>query len=122
MNILITGASSGIGKRLAIDYLKAGHVVYCCGRDLPALNQIKERFPNLAIILNFDVCSLEACAESFSSLKPLDLVILNAGTCEYIDARSFDGGGSPVLWGWKWHCCVMFLSQRWLGVWVRRCF
>ena len=90
MNILITGASSGIGKRLAIDYLKAGHVVYCCGRDLPALNQIKERFPNLAIILNFDVCSLEACAESFSSLKPLDLVILNAGTCEYIDARSFD--------------------------------
>ncbi len=90
MNILITGASSGIGKRLAIDYLKTGHVVYCCGRDLRALNQIKERFPNLAIILNFDVCSLEACAESFTSLKPLDLVILNAGTCEYIDARSFD--------------------------------
>ncbi|NKB35174.1 MAG: SDR family NAD(P)-dependent oxidoreductase [Pseudomonadales bacterium] len=90
MNILITGASSGIGKQLASDYLADGHRVFCCGRNLQALEELKQQHPDSAILLNFDVASLEDCGESLSSLQSLDLVILNAGTCEYIDAENFD--------------------------------
>lgn len=90
MIILITGASSGIGKQLATDYLAAGHEVYCCGRNQKALQEIKDQFPESASILNFDVDSLDSCGEKLDSLQSMDLVILNAGTCEYIDANNFD--------------------------------
>ncbi|MBM88032.1 MAG: short-chain dehydrogenase [Gammaproteobacteria bacterium] len=90
MIILITGASSGIGKQLAIDYLDAGHKVYCCGRNQHALKQVEKQFPDLVTILNFEVNSLIDCKRQLESLELLDLAILNAGTCEYIDAINFD--------------------------------
>ena len=31
--VLITGATSGIGRQLALDYLRAGWQVWGCGRD-----------------------------------------------------------------------------------------
>lgn len=93
MNILITGTSSGIGKQLALDYLKDSqdtHTVYCCGRNRDALQELAAEFPDKAIILEFDIQSYEECKESLSAQQDLDLVILNAGTCEYIDANHFD--------------------------------
>lgn len=90
MNILITGSTSGIGRQLALDYLEAGHHVYCCGRNREALTQLSERYPDLAHTLTFDVQDLDSCAAALGDLPDLDLVILNAGTCEYIDAERFD--------------------------------
>ncbi len=90
MRILITGTTSGIGQQLATDYLSEGHTVYCCGRNLAALTNLSNRFPALAKNLNFDIQDLEDCRRALSELPELDLVILNAGTCEYIDARQFD--------------------------------
>jgi len=93
MNILITGTSSGIGKQLARDYLQdpqESHTVYCCGRNSEALQELSTDFPDRAQILEFDIQSYDECANSLSGLPELDLVILNAGTCEYIDASQFD--------------------------------
>jgi NAD(P)-dependent dehydrogenase (short-subunit alcohol dehydrogenase family) len=90
MNILITGSSSGIGLQLARDYLAQGATVYCCGRNEAALSTLTEEFPGLAHPLIFDIQNLGECRDALSSLQPLDLVILNAGTCEYIDAAKFD--------------------------------
>ena len=89
MNILITGSSSGIGKQLALDYLELGHTVYCCGRNRDALEAITSNYP-AALALVFDVQNLDDCRAKLANLPKLDLVILNAGTCEYIDARQFD--------------------------------
>ena len=40
MNILITGATSGIGYQLAQDYAKQGHTVIACGRNQEALDEL----------------------------------------------------------------------------------
>ena len=40
-HILITGATSGIGKQLTTDYLQAGHHVYAVGRDEDALAELE---------------------------------------------------------------------------------
>ncbi len=90
MNILVTGASSGIGQQLALDYLAEGHRVYGCGRDRKRLEHLTAAFPDHATPLVFDIMDLGACRTRMANLEPLDLVILNAGTCEYIDAKQFD--------------------------------
>lgn len=90
MIILITGTTSGIGLKLAQDYLAAGNTVYCCGRNKPVLHQLVTAFGDRAIPLAFDVQNREDCLAALTALPELDLVILNAGTCEYIDASNFD--------------------------------
>ena len=90
MNLLITGTTSGIGLKLAQDYLAAGDTVYCCGRNKPVLNELVAAFGDRAIPVSFDVKNREDCLAALAALPELDLVILNAGTCEYIDARNFD--------------------------------
>jgi len=90
MNILITGSSSGIGLQLARDYLVQSNMVYCCGRNIAKLETLKREFPDLVQIVCFDVQNRDDCRTGLSMLPALDLVILNAGTCEYITATSFD--------------------------------
>jgi len=90
MNTLITGASSGIGLQLAEDYLADGHQTYCCGRNEESLQGLAKRYPQLATPLIFDVTDREQCKATLASLRDIDLVILNAGTCEYMDASNFD--------------------------------
>ncbi|MCL4409351.1 MAG: SDR family NAD(P)-dependent oxidoreductase [Gammaproteobacteria bacterium] len=95
MNILITGASSGIGKQLTLDYIAAGHNVYACGRNQEKLAALQSELPPAqqgrfhAVV--FDVTEREQVQSALSKLEQLDLAILNAGVCEYIDdAKSFD--------------------------------
>ena len=89
MKILITGTTSGIGLKLAQDYLAAGNTVYCCGRNQTVL-QLVDAYSDRAIPVSFDVQDRADCLAALAALPELDLVILNAGTCEYIDASNFD--------------------------------
>ena len=93
--VLITGASSGIGLQLAHHYLRQGWQVIACGRNEHALQTITG-----AIALAFDVSDYQQVIQAKATVAKvldekqlsLDLVILNAGTCEYIDdAHAFDG-------------------------------
>ena len=90
MKVLITGATSGIGKQLALDYLTDGHEVFCCGRNNSSLQQLVEKFPESTFLHCFDVTELSECVDSLANVSQLDQVILNAGTCEYINAKEFD--------------------------------
>ena len=90
MNILITGSSSGIGMQLARDYLAGSNIVYCCGRNTVSLQSLIHDFPDFAQILCFDTADRNDCSERLGELPDFDLVILNAGTCEYINATNFD--------------------------------
>lgn len=90
MNVLITGSSSGIGLKLAHDYLSQGHTVYCCGRNQSALDELAAIFPSNGQSLCFETTDRASCAEALKDLPSLDLIILNAGTCEYIDVSNFD--------------------------------
>ncbi|WP_020394893.1 SDR family NAD(P)-dependent oxidoreductase [Thiolinea disciformis] len=90
--VLITGATSGIGQQLALDYLKDDWQVIACGRNADKLASLKAQNPAHCQTLSFDVTDREAVLAAGQSLtQSLDLVILNAGTSLYIDdAKHFD--------------------------------
>ncbi|MGF1752061.1 SDR family NAD(P)-dependent oxidoreductase [Vibrio makurazakiensis] len=100
MKILITGATSGIGEELALEYAKAGHNVIACGRNESKLTQLKRLQPSIEPLC-FDLTDfdnypvIQSGGQQDPNVKsnepPLDLLILNAGDCEYIDdALNFD--------------------------------
>ncbi|HAT2711369.1 TPA: SDR family NAD(P)-dependent oxidoreductase [Aeromonas hydrophila] len=87
--VLITGATSGIGSQLALDYRRAGWQVWGCGRDGERLLALGRHG---ITPLQFDGRDASAVSEAAASLPQVDLVILNAGNCEYMDvAEGFDG-------------------------------
>ena len=87
MKIVITGATSGIGRQLAIDYQNEGHEVWALGRNEQALSELRALGLSTGQV---DLTDREATLAWFASFESLDLAILNAGTCEYIDMPVFD--------------------------------
>lgn len=94
--IWITGASSGIGRALVIHLSSIDCDIYITSRSQDKLQETKSLCKNQSNIhiLDGDLTD-KACNQSISdSIKNksghLDIAILNAGTCEYVDIDQFD--------------------------------
>ncbi len=87
MIIVITGATSGIGRQLSLDYHAEGHEVWALGRSEQALKELAEQGIKTAQV---DLQNREQALAWFSTLDRVDLAILSAGTCEYINLPDFD--------------------------------
>ncbi|GGD66282.1 SDR family NAD(P)-dependent oxidoreductase [Lacimicrobium alkaliphilum] len=82
-SILITGASSGIGRALATEASSRGYKVIACGRNENKLDELKQSCSEIEILI-FDVTKLQSCEKALAQYQP-DIAVLNAGTCEYVD-------------------------------------
>jgi len=93
-NIWITGAGSGIGAAIALQFASAGHTVLISGRNAERLDEVSRHYPNHILPLVFDVTDETAVATTTAAMESLcpwlDLVILNAGSCEYTDPPALD--------------------------------
>lgn len=93
--VWLTGASSGIGRELALRLAAGGARVYASARDAAALSGLAASArPGSIVALPLDVGSREQVQAAAGRLRAqttwLDIVILNAGTCEYLDVQRFD--------------------------------
>ena len=87
--VLITGATSGIGAALFEKYSGYGAKVIACGRNKNQLDNIKDKAFKTC---SFDITSQEEVETNTESIEQLDILILNAGNCRYIDnAKDFNG-------------------------------
>ncbi|MDH3661307.1 MAG: SDR family NAD(P)-dependent oxidoreductase [Alphaproteobacteria bacterium] len=86
--ILITGASSGIGRATSLAAAEAGWRVIACGRDQARLDALASEHAEIRT-LAFDVANIEECRAALNAVSP-DVVLLNAGTCEYVDIDRWD--------------------------------
>lgn len=94
--IWITGASSGLGLSLTKHYLLTGHRVIASARRVGALQKLVRLYPTELSFIEFDVTQdshIERVRDALEAkTQHLDLAILNAGTCEYLDLDEPDWG------------------------------
>ncbi|WP_369959919.1 SDR family NAD(P)-dependent oxidoreductase [Pseudomonas benzenivorans] len=92
--IWLTGASSGIGEALAELLLRSGHRLALSARSVGPLRTLADRFPQQVLLAPGDLGDAEQVRDIGERIAAkwgaLDTLLLNAGTCEYVDARAFE--------------------------------
>ncbi|MGB1102612.1 MAG: SDR family NAD(P)-dependent oxidoreductase [Crocinitomicaceae bacterium] len=91
--VLVTGATAGFGKAIALRFAKEGHRIIATGRRQERLDQlvkeIQDNYNMEAISLVFDVRSEAAVNEAIESLdtnwRSLDILVNNAGLASGLD-------------------------------------
>ncbi|UJH66025.1 SDR family NAD(P)-dependent oxidoreductase [Allomuricauda sp. SCSIO 65647] len=89
--VLITGATSGIGKATAELLAEKGFTLILCGRRQERLNALRSKLAKMAkaTTLNFDVRDREAVFKAIGSLpkefSTIDVLINNAGNAHGLD-------------------------------------
>jgi len=90
----VTGASSGIGRGLALALAEQGWRVAVSARSAEALSEMAEQNPGRIFAFPLDVTDLasvgKVAAQIAEALGEVDLAVLNAGTYEPISASDFD--------------------------------
>lgn len=109
-SILITGASTGIGAELAKLFLDDGHQVFVLARSADKLKALQSEYGERAVILVADISDLSqmqaAQAVVEEKTKALDACVLNAGTCDYIDANNFHASDFESVNRVNWTGCL----------------
>jgi NADP-dependent 3-hydroxy acid dehydrogenase YdfG len=89
---LITGASSGLGKATALHYASKGWQIYAIARSSDKLAELANENTNIKPI-SLDLTDSVAVASWFAAWpaeQKIDVAILNAGNCEYVEATALD--------------------------------
>ncbi|UZE97769.1 SDR family NAD(P)-dependent oxidoreductase [Alkalimarinus alittae] len=92
--IWIVGASTGIGEALFRELNNGSNTLFISARDKAKLESIAQKSNATVEVIDLDITdefAVTAAAENIRQrVGRLDQVIVNAGTCEYIDSDEID--------------------------------
>ena len=80
MKVLITGASSGIGRSMAYIFANKGYDLVLVARNKEKLLEVKKEINNVNV--EIEVCDLvnaDECIKLYSKFKNIDILVNNAG-------------------------------------------
>ena len=77
--VLVTGASSGIGRDIAREFSKRGYDLVIVARDNEKLQELKEELKTKVEVIATDLRVEENCIELFNKVGYVDILINNAG-------------------------------------------
>ena len=83
MKALVTGASSGIGREMAIYLSEQGIDLVLVAREQEKLEQVQKELKTNSQIICMDLSLAENCVELYKQVENIDILINNAGfgTC-----------------------------------------
>jgi NAD(P)-dependent dehydrogenase (short-subunit alcohol dehydrogenase family) len=91
--VWITGASSGIGRALALAYAARGAAVIASARRADELDQLAAAAPGRITAVPVDVTDEAAMTRAAAAVEdggPLDLAVFNAGTHQPVNVEAFE--------------------------------
>lgn len=89
-NIVIIGASHGIGKALAQEFAKEKNNLFLAARDFEALAALKTQLQTNVEIFALDVVDEKKAKEVLEKISQIDLFIYAAGTYKPMPAHQID--------------------------------
>ena len=96
MKVLITGASSGIGRDMATEFAKKGYELVLVARDLEKLNEVKSELTTelktQVEVVCMDISNVENCKRLHEEHKDIDILVNNAGfgDCGYFNKTNLE--------------------------------
>ena len=85
---VVTGASSGVGRAVAMWLLNSGAHVALVGRDLDGLIHIGKQFPKQALVIRCDLSKDDQPYDMANTILKefggVDIIINAAGRCNFI--------------------------------------
>lgn len=117
---LITGASSGLGRALALEYAAQGWKVLAVARNVERLAEVVKSSVDAnsqgqIVPISLDVTDSKAVdtyMQQIAALVPqLDLVLLNAGTCEYVDLPDWPLDAFNRTFALNFHAVAMMVPK-----------
>ncbi len=94
MNIIIIGATSGIGKALFLNYAKQGHHIGIIGRRTHLLEELRQQYPLNTMTATADITIFKETSLAINNIQKafgsIDLAIVCAGTGELNPLLNFD--------------------------------
>ena len=81
MKALVTGASHGIGREIAIYLSELGYDLYVVARSGDKLKELKNNLKTEVMVYEYDLSILDNCYKLYDKLKEekIDIIINNAG-------------------------------------------
>lgn len=80
MRVLITGASSGIGKSFAYSFASRGYDLVLISRNKEKLENIKNNIKNVNVdIMVCDLINVNECKNVYNKFSDIDILVNNAG-------------------------------------------
>lgn len=93
-NFIVTGASSGMGRQIALELAEAGAKVLAIARREKELQQLNLLYPDLIVPASLDVCDeekLETAIKDFiSQYGKIDGAVHAAGISKLTPLRAYD--------------------------------
>lgn len=87
MKVLVTGASSGIGRDIAREFAKRNYDIILVARNVERLEALKEELKNEYKVsveyLSVDLSRRENCIDLHSKVKDIDILVNNAGLGDF---------------------------------------
>lgn len=87
MKVLVTGASSGIGRDIAREFAKRNYDIVLVARNVERLEALKEELKNEYKVnveyLSVDLSKRENCIDLHSKVQDIDILVNNAGLGDF---------------------------------------
>lgn len=91
---IVIGATSGIGRALAVELHNRGHLVGATGRRMEKLLDLEDELHHRIHIQQMDITNIEESRGQLQSLidqmEGLDIIVLNAGASNYQDGDEWE--------------------------------